>query len=184
MFKRPDDLNIISIDPSSRSTGICFCLKGKISTMVVQRKESRMELLGWYLKYFSAMAKSRTWDLVIIEGYAMGGSGRLTMLAEVGGIIRACFSAYKVPILELAPQTWRSVTGVRLKKLSVADKSAYREATYNVLGVSADTVDECDALLFLYTVIQCSKGLVKKGVGSAVRMFLEENKIILENKEP
>lgn len=193
MFLRPDKLNIISIDPSFRSTGICYCLNGKITTQSIKRKEERLELLGWYLRFFNNIAKETKFDLVIIEMYAFsqGHSDAATKQSELGGIIRACFSARKIPILEIPIGTWKAISGlnqwqknhnVKLKKLTKHDQALYQEACFDLLGMSADSCDEIDALYFLYTAIQCSKGLVKKGAGDNIRSFLEKNKILLENK--
>lgn len=193
LFLRPDKLNIISIDASSRSTGVCICRQGKITTEAIRRKEKGVYLLAYYLRFFATMAKNTKWDLCIIEGYSMGSRGSaVTSQAEIGGIIRACFASYNVPVLEMSPMTWKSVSGlnewekkhdIKLKKLTVADRTQYQEACFDLIGMSCDTTDEMDALLFLYTAIQCSKGIAKKGAGSTVRQFLEDHHIVLENKQ-
>jgi hypothetical protein len=59
--------------------------------------------------------------------------------------------------------------------LTVADKALYQEACYDILGISCDTFDEMDSLYFLYSVIQASKGLCKKGTGSAIMIGATEN---------
>jgi Holliday junction resolvasome RuvABC endonuclease subunit len=193
MFDRPDTLNIISIDPSVRATGVCTCRQGKITTEVIKRKEDRIPLLAYYLRYFATMAKNTKWDLLIIEGYSFGSQSQsVTRLAEIGGIIRECFASYNVPILEISPATWKSISGVndwqkthdvKLKKLTKADQAQYQEACFDLIGISCSSCDEVDALLMFYTAIQCSKGLAKKGAGSTVRQFLEDHHIVLENKQ-
>lgn len=192
MFKTPADLNIISIDPSMRSTGITYCINGKISTVCLKRKEERFQLIGWYIRYFATLAKSKKWDIMIVEGYSMMSNGRNhSYVIEIGAIIRACFASYNVPILEISPQSWKSISGLneweknnnkKLKKLTKLDLSLYREACYDLLGISAETFDEMDSLYFLYSAIQASKGLCKNGTGSYIRTFLEEHQIVLENK--
>ena len=180
MFATPKTLNIISIDPSMRCTGVIYCLEGKITSYSVKRKESRLELLGYYLKYFARVAKVTKWDLLIIEEYPYGmHSQSVTRVAELGGVIRSCFSAYGIPILEVNISTWKQMTGIKLKKVSVQDKAAYQEACYNKFGFTFDTIDECDAFFFLWTAIQSSRGLYQKGLGDKLRSQLEELKIVL-----
>ena len=116
--------------------------------------------------------------MCIIEGYSMGSrSSAVTVAAEIGGIIRACFSAYGVPIIEIAPQCWKAVTGIRLKKASVQDKREYRNECITKFGFSFDTVDEVDAFLMFWSVVEISRGNTKKGIGASVRSQLEELKI-------
>lgn len=180
MFRAPGELNIISIDPSMRSTGVVYCLKGKITSYFLKRKESRLELLGYYVKYFARIAKITEWDLLIIEEYPYGAhSQAVTKMAELGGVIRSCFAAHDIPILEVNISTWKSFIGIKLKKVSVQDKVAYQEACHDKFGFTFDTTDECDAFFLLWTVIQSSRGLYQKGLGDKLRSRLEELKIVL-----
>jgi hypothetical protein len=107
-FSTVRDLNIISIDPSLRSTGVFTCVSGKCAAYSLRYKEDRLELLGKYVRHFIAEAKKR-YDLCIIEGYSMGSrSSSVTVQAEVGGIVRAFFSAVGTPIIEIPPQSWKA----------------------------------------------------------------------------
>ena len=99
--------------------------------------------------------------------------------AEIGGIIRACFASYKIPIIEMPISTWKSITGIKMKKASVQDKRDYINAVIEKFGMELDTTDEADAFLMFYSLAMISRGVVKKGVGSNIRCELEKLKIVI-----
>lgn len=183
MFKTPDELNIIAIDPSLRSTGVFICRKGKCEAYTIARKEERLILLGVYAKHFAKLAKETKWDLCLIEGYSFGShSSAVTVAAEVGGIIRASFSAFGIPIIEVPPMTWKSITGLaklKMPKVSVQNKRDYLNYCIETFGFTFDTTDEADAFYIFWATVQASRGNGKKGVGSNIRTRLEELKIKL-----
>jgi Holliday junction resolvasome RuvABC endonuclease subunit len=141
-----------------------------------QSKAERIDLLAWYLAKFSKIAKNTQWDLCIIEEYTFHNaqSRSVTIQAEVGGIIRACFAAYGVPILEVNTQTWKAITKMRLPKTSGYDKSQYLNKVREQFGLSFKTTDEADAYMMYWSVCECSRGHFVKGVGSKIRTRLEE----------
>lgn len=179
-FATARDLRIISIDPSLRSSGVFICEAGKCRAYSIQRKEERLDLLGWYARHFARIAKEG-FDLCLIEGYSMGShSSSVTVQAEVGGVIRACFSANRIPIIEVAPMTWKSITGLaklKLPKVSVQDKREYINHCIEEFSFTFDTTDECDAFYIFWAVVQMSRGNFRKGVGSGIRSRLEELRI-------
>ena len=178
IIKPPETLNFVVVDPSLRSSGVLVCRDGKISTYAIQRKTSRIVTLGWYLCHFAKLAKERSWDFLTIEDYSFSSQSRsVTVAAEIGGIIRACFASYNVPVLEMPIQTWKSITGIKLKKASVTDKREYINAVIEKFGMELDTTDECDAYLMFYSIAMISRGEVKKGIGANIRSELERLKI-------
>jgi len=181
-FSTARDLNIICIDPSLRSTGVFICEKGECRAYSIQKKDERKIMLGMYIKHFAKEAKKK-YDLCVIEGYSMGSRGSaVTVQGEVGGIIRACFSAFHTPIIEVAPQSWKSVTGInklKLRKNSVQEKREYLNYCIEKFGFTFTSTDECDAFYMFWSVVQMSKGKVKKGIGTNIRLELERLKIQL-----
>ena len=181
-FSTARDLNIICIDPSLRSTGVFICEKGECRAYSIQKKDERKTMLGMYIKHFAKEAKKK-YDLCVIEGYSMGSRGSaVTSQAEVGGIIRACFIANGTPVIEIAPMTWKSITGLlklKLRKNSVSEKREYLNHCDRVFGFTFDNPDECDAFYMFWSLVQISRGNFKKGVGSKIRYELEEYKIAL-----
>ena len=177
-IKAPETLNFIVIDPSLRSSGVLVCRDGKISTYAIQRKTPRLYTLGWYLCHFAKLAKERSWDFLTIENYAFSKhSSSVTVAAEIGGVIRACFAAHNVPVIEMESTIWKSITGIKMKKTSVQEKSDYRNAVIEKFGMELDTTDECDAYLMFYSLAMISRGTVKNGIGANIRSELERLKI-------
>jgi hypothetical protein len=175
MRKAPDELNIVSIDPSLRSTGLFFCEEGKCRSETLAPKTDRLVTLGFYARYFVKLAKSKDWDLLLIENYSFGSkSNAVTVQAEVGGIIRACFAARGILIVEMPIQTWKAIAGIRLPKVSVKDKSDYKNAVMNKFDFTFDTTDEADAFMIFWAIREISRGRVKKGLGSDIRVRLEK----------
>lgn len=180
IIKPPEKLNFVIVDPSLRSSGVLVCRDGKISTYAIQRKTPRLETLGYYLCHFAHLAKERKWDMLVIEEYAFSRQSQsVTVAAEIGGIIRACFASYKIPIIEMPISTWKSITGIKMKKASVQDKRDYINAVIEKFGMELDTTDEADAFLMFYSIAMISRGVVKKGVGSNIRCELEKLKIVI-----
>ena len=183
MTRAPEELNIIVIDPSLRSSGVLTCKHGKIETFAIQRKEERLQVLGYYTKFFVKTVKETQWDLCVIENYSFGSqSSSVSVQSEIGGIIRGCFAARDVPIIEIAPATWKSITGfgkLKLKKVSVQDKREYINKIMELFGVEVDSSDEGDAFLMFKTIQLISRGQFTKGVGSNIRYELERLKIKL-----
>lgn len=178
IIKAPETLNFIVIDPSLRSSGVLVCRDGKISTYAIQRKTPRLYTLGWYLCHFAKLAKERSWDFLTIENYAFSKhSSSVTVAAEIGGVIRACFAAHNVPVIEMESTIWKSITGIKMKKTSVQEKSDYRNAVIEKFGMELDTTDECDAYLMFYSLAMISRGTVKNGIGANIRSELERLKI-------
>lgn len=181
-FSTARDLNIICIDPSLRSTGVFICEKGECRAYSIRRKEDRLFVLGKYVRHFANEAKKR-YDLCIIEDYTLGPrETSTTVSAEVGGIIRACFSANGTPIIEMRPMTWKSITGLlplKMRKTSVQEKREYLNYCIAKFGFTFDTTDEVDAFYIFWATVQLSRGNFKNGVGSAIRSRLEELKISL-----
>jgi hypothetical protein len=182
IIKPPETLNFVVVDPSLRSSGVLICRDGKISTYAIEKKDPekypRLWVLGYYIKHFANLAKERDWDFLLIENYSFGSQSRsVTVAAEIGGIIRACFASYNIPILEMENATWKSITGIRMKKASVQDKREYRNAVLEKFGMDITTTDEIDAYLMFYSLAMISRGEVKKGIGSNIRERLEKMKI-------
>lgn len=181
MTRKPEELNIIVIDPSLRSSGVLTCKQGKIETYSIQRKEERIKVLGYYTKFFVKLVKETSWDLCVIENYAFSKSSSATTIqAEVGGIIRGCFSALGVPIIEIASTSWKSITGFekyKLKKNSVQEKREYLNKISELYNVEVDTTDEADAFLMFKTIQFISRGQFAKGTGTNIRYELERLKI-------
>ena len=185
IIKPPETLNFVIVDPSLRASGVLICRDGKFtkdSAYTIQKKDPekypRLWILGYYIKHFAKLAKERKWDFLLIENYSFGSQSRsVTVQGEVGGIIRACFASWDIPIIEMENAIWKSITGIRLKKNSVQEKREYLNAVAEKFNMELGTTDECDAYLMFYSLAMISRGEVKKGIGSNIRERLEKMKI-------
>lgn len=137
-------LNIVSIDPSLRSTGIYYSKYGKTDTLVGVGE--RYEVLANQMQTWLATFCTDV-DLVLVEDYAFSRNSRsVTALAEVGGIIRATATFHRVPVIEVPSSFWkkRSGFGESRKKNTKAEKQSYVEygkSIYNLPYLNPDEVD-------------------------------------------
>jgi len=96
--------------------------------------------------------------LVVLEGYAMLANGRITALAELGGVVKASLYVRKQPFIVVPP--------ARVKKFATGKgnttKDEVRLWVYKRWGVELKTNDEIDAyvlaqigLSYLGCPVQC-----------------------------
>ena len=182
LYKAPEKLNFVIVDPSLRSSGVLVCRDGNVSTYAIQKTETdRLFILGWYVRHFANLAIERKWDFLCIEDYAFSptASRSVTVQAEIGGVIRSAFATSGIPIIEIPIQTWKIISGIRLPKASAKDKREYKNAVIEKYHVEMDTIDETDAFLMLMTLSKISRGVYDhKSKGAIyVREKLEEMRI-------
>jgi len=159
--------NFVIVDPSLRSSGVLVVNGINVRHYAIQtpKKVGRLEILGNLSKHFTELAQSNNWDFLAIENYTFKQpkSSAVTVQAEVGGIIRGCFGAEGVPIIEINCQTWKAVTGIRLPKGTKADNSNYIYAVAKKYDFICQTTDECDTYLMWQTLKKISDGSTDKG---------------------
>lgn len=170
-------MKVISIDPSLRSLGMFFAEDGEYNSDVIQRTEKdRIDVLKRFCLKFAREA-ALGWDLLIVESYAFGaGNSRsITVMAEIGGLIRGLFSARGVPIIEIPISVWKSVTGISMKKGTSMANSDYLNEIVKKYGLRFKTTDEGDAYLLYEAVKQCGLNVWKSGTGAAnIKQRLED----------
>lgn len=149
-------MNLIALDPSLRRIGVYISSQNKSGSKRYEynRKLSRLEALTEIYRDMNALirrAKSKhDLQVGIIEGYIFSKkSSSITSQAEVGGIIRGILGDCGVPIIEVAPLTWKSnmlgKQNIRLKKSTKAQQELYLRIVYAKHKVRFDTTDEADA---------------------------------------
>ncbi len=88
----------------------------------------------------------------------------MTKMGEVGGIIRCYFSRRRIPIIEVSPMTWKSLTiGVKQKKKPAAERDRYLQLVATSYGRQFQTTDCADAFL-MYEMV---KSLIEKEPATA-----------------
>jgi hypothetical protein len=171
-------VNVLAIDPSLRFTGLFSMAEGKASTFVFSPKQrDRMAALSEILSYFITISRS-AWDLCVIEDYMVGAKGsQAEVQGEVGGIIRACFMARNIPVIEVPIMTWKSVTGISIKRGTSMPDSDYLNMISKKYQRRFKTTHEGDSFLLYECVKTCAARLLKQEGAQNIRARLEELRI-------
>lgn len=132
-------MKILAIDPSLNGNGIC--IHGQTERIGAGKLTGTKRL--WSLK--AAMLdvlQTHQPDLVVLEDYAFGASGRATMsLAEWGGILRLMLHEMAFPVALVSPNSLKSwATGK-----GNAKKDAVVSEITNRSGQTFRSSDEADA---------------------------------------
>lgn len=174
-------MNIVSIDPSLNHTGVFTRINGSLDAEVFEPTgKDRVKKLAQILIHFVAYAKGG-FDLCLIEGYDPGAKGQQGVIqGEVGGIIRACFEARGVPVVEVPIPTWKSITGIALKKGTRMADSDYLNAVATKYKIRLQTSHEADAYLIFQCVRMSARKLLPQVGAQNIRHRLEDLKIDLE----
>lgn len=157
-------LKVISIDPSLRSTGVYYSKQDITATF--RGNGERFDVLAEHLDTWLTTFCCEC-DLILVEDYAFSRTSRsVTTLAEVGGIIRACASLHRVPVVEIPSTFWKYYSGFgkSRKKSTNSEKDSYIEYGKTIVNMVYTTPDEVDARL------------IYAGVENALRQNAEENK--------
>lgn len=171
--------DVIFVDPSLRSTGIFALRDGVGISETITTDGSHIEALGTIARAFEGCAK--LYKLLVIEDYAFGkASQSVSKNAEVGGIIRGVFSMKGIPILEMPISVWKSISNIRLKKETSAQKRVYREVVGELAGDRYfDSTDACDAWLLYYTTKYLLHAQPKTDAQKELKAKLQELEVVL-----
>ncbi len=134
----------LGIDASLRRTGLCFSNGATYRTLTLEPPDKMRgpERLNELVQLFREAVKDIKITAAAVEGYAMGGSGRVFDIAEWGGILKLILWKEKIPTIIVAPQT--------VKKYLIhggAEKNQMLLEVYKKYGVHCPTDDEADALV-------------------------------------
>lgn len=145
------ELNIISIDPALQSTGVCCVVNKEINTFLISKKN---EIYWNYQRTFNNIINvaSRKYHLCLIEKPLMN-----KRQYEVVGIIKSNLEYYKLPYIEVHPDIWRHIMGVKqllkgIKKKTAAGIRLYLDRVKSITCKSFDTTDEADAYMMYRAV--------------------------------
>lgn len=154
-------MNIISVDPSMRSTGVYCRVDGREYSYLFKNpaRMTREEVLESTYKAFNALLCSARYMFGLIEGYAYDTSNRrgLYSSVEMVGVIKLCFANYGVPLITIEIPTWKSMTIGHMKKNKKSQKLLYVETVAKKYGKRFGTTDEADAYLIYRAVKEIGK---------------------------
>ena len=164
-------MDIISFDPSLRSTGVYYRVDGVEKSFTIQSHSSmeRMDVLAEHIdrimQFLASFNKMTVKCIAVVEGYAYGfkNSRSMCQLAEVGGIVRGVLRYYRIPVIEIPPMVWKSITlgsqNIRAKKYTAKDKMFYHMLVAQKVGPPFETTDEADAYMMAWAFEQIVKGI-------------------------
>lgn len=165
--------NTVSVDPSLKSTGIYYSKLNKCFSLD-SKESNRFKQLENILIYFKDCFLNQ--EILLIEDYAFSRNSRsVTIMAEVGGIIRACAAVNNLKIFEIPSTFWKkhSCFGKTRKKVSKAEKKDYIQYSSFITGLSYKNPDEADAHL-IYTSVCKALYNYENGLISQVPTCLEK----------
>lgn len=164
-------MDIVSFDPSLRSTGIYYRVDGIEKSFSIQSHSSmeRMDVLAEHLdrimQFLASFNKMTVKCIAVIEGYAYGikNSRSMCQMAEVGGVVRSVLRYYRIPVIEIPTPVWKSIAlgsrNVRAKKYTAKDKMFYHLLVAQKFGRRFETTDEADAFMMAWAFEQIVKGI-------------------------
>jgi len=174
-----EDVQIIGIDPSLRSTGLAYLMRDGYywERLAFHRDIARESILTSILEeFFNPPPFGGKW-IVGIEGYAYGksASSGFTPVIEVGGVIRSAVGRW-APWVEIPPPTWKwAILGKEcmvIKKGTREKNRRYIEVVCKALGFESpmfNTTDEADAFCIATYVKRLLDGSIKPK-GTSIRI--------------
>ncbi len=112
---------ILAIDPSVRCTGLYYDdpFEGPIGRVIERMpaekasgdaQDSRYAILRKIHDRIKHICRHNFFDIALIEQYAYGAKGSaVTKLAEAGAVVRLAVYSKGIPIVEIAPNTWKKL---------------------------------------------------------------------------
>lgn len=157
---------------------------------IINKKVSTIEALNNLFVTFAELLSQTSYDLAFIEDYAImsGHAKSMTVMPEVGGVIKLAFYNYGVPLLPVPVSTWKALTiGTRVKKQKKAEKESYRQNFFRMYGFKPETIDVCDAYMIYDAVKKINSGEHELKPGAQkfrleLINFLNNNKRVLSKK--
>lgn len=155
------ELNIISIDPSLRSTGVFYQLpefNREMSKVISPSGDINIALGRIQESIINDMANDPDiWSkiaLCIIEDVYLSTKTKSKEIVMVSGVIRATISNHCIPIIEINVNTWKSITGWKKlsKGITKKDTEAYCFRVAEFYGKHFKTTDEADAYMMYLAV--------------------------------
>jgi len=148
-----EEVRIIGIDPSLRSTGLAVFSGESVrwEHLRYPKDTTRAEILTSTMRFFKEAPEPGKW-IAGIEGYSYSNnmSSGFTPTVEVGGVIRAAVGGW-ASWIEIPPVTWRwAILGKRckeIKKGTIEKNRHYIEVVCECLDMDAvfKSTDEADA---------------------------------------
>lgn len=156
-------MNVISIDQSTRSTGVYCRIDGKnyFLSLTYDPTVKHDQVLASVHDFFFDRCKTGQYDVAFIEGYSLASKSRSTHTQpEIGGAIKAACISNGVPVITIGIMMWKWLTiGHALKKPKDDNEAdEYVKAVNKEYGIQCYSPDEADAFMMYYATVQIMTG--------------------------
>jgi len=144
---------IISIDPSLRSTGVY--LDNILYTIATKQKRPAAEARKNLYTQLRGLIRDNRPTLCLVEDYSYGNkmSTSMTSIAEIRGIIYAICLEYHCSVVPVGIPIWKNIMHYKHPKAPAAAKRAYVQIAEDKWELGFATTDEVDAFM-IYTTVE------------------------------
>lgn len=112
-WQNKKEFRVVGIDQALRNVGVCLNYGGELTTLLFKEPDSRgAERLSSLRRRIMPHVTAHTPDLVAIEGYSHGSTGRKFDLGEIGGVLKVELYDLNIPTIVVPPKVLKKfVTG-------------------------------------------------------------------------
>lgn len=174
-------MNIISIDPSKKCTGLFIKVDGKEESISISHsyKTPQEEVLQNIYAFFTHILHESKFHMGLIEGYWLANPRGMLIEPEIVGVIKLCFAQAKVPLITVNISIWKSIVKININKRK--KEKEYLEAIRVKYGKDFGIVDEADAFLIYEATRQIAKNT--KRMSNASMKIREKIKKVYQQGE-
>jgi len=150
-------INILAIDPSISSTGLCF--NGDFSSVKTKPEEHRFHRVDQVISAIERIINDNKVDYVAIEQYAFNSrdTSSLTGLAELGGCIKYTLFKRNINPIIVSATRWKAM----LFNECHAEKNLILKEVYKRFNKDCKNSDEADAFS-IYKFVDLVLGYLSK----------------------
>lgn len=140
-------MNIISIDPSKKCTGIFTIIDGEELSLSIDHsyKDQQEDMLQDIYYFFTKILENNKYDIGFVEGYWLSNKRGFTLEPEIVGVIKLVFAIAEVPLITIPIPTWKAIVRIKINKKKMPDE--YLQAIKIKYNKEFMIIDEADAFL-------------------------------------
>jgi hypothetical protein len=135
---------IVGIDPGRNSPGLAI-YNPRLDKISLHSHKTKGEGFGKVIEvelWMRNFLDDKKIRLAIVEDYSFGEKFNRESMGEIGGVIRRYFWIRGIPLFAIAPQTLKSLIGVKKKELILKE-------TFRQYKIDTESDDEADAFLLV-----------------------------------
>jgi hypothetical protein len=144
IFEQQNKGIIVGVDPGRVSPGLAI-YNPRLDEISLHSHKTKGEGFGKVIEvelWLRGFLDNKKIRLAIIEDYSFGEKFNRESMGEIGGVIRRYFWIRGIPLFAIAPQTLKSLIGVKKKDLILKE-------TFRQYKIDTESDDEADAFLLV-----------------------------------